>query len=87
MSSSALARAYAEIDRLRVDLDHVRSKSIPTRVLKDHYLVTVECDHERGQDRPVCACSRVDLGWHPSVGHAVEAWTDHLAALGEMERP
>lgn len=47
----------------------------------EHYLSNVECDHERGMDRPWCACSLVDLGWHPSVGDAVKAWRDHVMSV------
>jgi hypothetical protein len=49
-------------------------------VLRAHYLADVICDHERARDNPVCACSLVFLGWHGSVGLAVEAWVDHVMA-------
>jgi hypothetical protein len=52
--------------------------SIPVSVLREHWLHAMECDHETKQDKPHCACSRVDLGWHPSVGAAVEAWLEHV---------
>lgn len=54
------------------DLDALRAR------LTDHYLAQIVCDHERGLDNPICACSRVHLGWHPSVGAAVAAWVDHV---------
>ena len=54
---------------------------IPVSLLREHWLHAVECDHERKMDRPICACSRVDLGWHPSVGAAVEAWVSHLQTV------
>lgn len=46
--------------------------------LREHYLAEVICDHEQKIDNPRCACSLVDLGWHPSVGAAVGAWIDHV---------
>lgn len=49
--------------------------------LKDHYLAGVECDHDRKQDRASCACSRVDLGWQPSVGEAVDSWIAHVRSV------
>lgn len=49
--------------------------------LKDHYLAGVECDHDRKQDRASCACSRVDLGWQPSVGAAVDTWIAHVVEV------
>lgn len=52
-------------------------------VLREHYLAQVTCDHERKQDNPVCACSLVHLGWHPSVGAAVDAWIEH--AVEQMQ--
>jgi hypothetical protein len=49
--------------------------------LRLHYLTAIECNHARKMDRPTCSCSAVDLGWHPSVGAAVDAWITH--ALSE----
>lgn len=46
--------------------------------LAGHYLADIVCDHDRKQDNPICACSRVHLGWHPTVGAAVRAWIDHV---------
>ncbi len=48
------------------------------RTLSEHYLVTVICNTDRKQDNPVCQCSRVHLGWYPSVGEAVDGWIDHV---------
>ncbi len=47
-------------------------------VLREHYLLAITCDHERRQDNPICACSRIFLGWHPTVGAAVDAWIEHV---------
>jgi len=47
-------------------------------VLRDHYLMNVICDPERKMDNPVCGCSRVFLGWHPSIGAARDAWIGHV---------
>lgn len=52
-------------------------------VLESHYLAQVVCDHDRKMDNPICSCSQVFLGWHPSVGEAVQAWVDHVM---EVER-
>lgn len=49
-----------------------------TTALADHYLMSVECDPERKLDNPVCGCSRVFLGWHPSIGEARQAWISHV---------
>ena len=49
--------------------------------LQQHYLSEIVCDHERKMDNPRCACSLVDLGWHPSVGAAVQAWVDHVLTV------
>ncbi len=48
--------------------------------LATHWLAQIECDHDAEQDRPICGCSEVDLGWHPSVGAAVDHWIDHFLA-------
>lgn len=52
---------------------------VPLEVLQQHWLHAIECDHEKKVDRPICACSQVDLGWHATVGAAVDAWLQHVA--------
>jgi hypothetical protein len=52
--------------------------AIPVSLLRQHWLRVMECDHEGKQDKPHCACSRVDLGWHPTVSAALEAWLAHV---------
>ncbi len=58
-----------------------------------HYICSIECDHENKLDRVICACSTINLGWHPSVGKAVDAWHKHVmhaaiaAATPPVERP
>lgn len=47
-------------------------------VLREHHLAHITCDHDTKQDNPVCACSKINLGWHSSVGQAVEAWLAHV---------
>lgn len=56
-------------------------------VLTGHYLFEMNCDHEAKTDSPWCACCRVDLGTHPSVGEAVAAWVDHVLAEVVKENP
>jgi hypothetical protein len=58
----------------------------PPEVLKAHYLAEVVCDHEQGMDQPRCACSLVNLGWHPSVGAAVDAWIEHVMEVARDAR-
>jgi hypothetical protein len=53
--------------------------AIPMGVLRQHWLHALECDHDKAMDRPHCACCQTDLGWHPSIGAAVEAWLAHVA--------
>jgi hypothetical protein len=55
-------------------MDAVRLRT----VLREHWLVSVGCDHDAGTDTPVCACSRVSLGTHPNVQAAVDAWVAHV---------
>lgn len=52
--------------------------------LREHYLAGITCDGAQERDNPVCGCSRVFLGWHPSVGEAREAWIRHV--LGVVDR-
>lgn len=56
-------------------------------VFREHYLAGIECDHAKGMDRPSCACSREDLGWHPSVGKAVDAWWRHVIRVSGRAVP
>ncbi len=53
--------------------------------LREHYLAGITCDRGRKEDNPVCACSRIFLGWHPSVGEAVEAWIVHVMDVAGSE--
>lgn len=49
--------------------------------LADHYLMGINCDPETHQDNPMCGCSRIHLGWYPSIGEARQAWIDHVTAV------
>jgi hypothetical protein len=61
--------------------------SIPADVLRQHYLANMVCDEENHRDNPICACSAVNLGWHLSVGDAVEAWMQHVLAEARKASP
>ncbi len=50
-------------------------------LLREHWLAGIDCIEERSVDVARCACSRVDLGWQPSVGEARDSWLAHVAAL------
>ena len=54
-------------------------------VLRVHYLAGITTDRARHEYNPVCACSRVFLGWRPSVGEAVEAWIGHVIEIAGEE--
>jgi hypothetical protein len=71
----------ADRDALQARLD-----SVPN-ILRQHYLAWIECDHEQQMDNPQCACSKVDLGWHPTVGDAVNAWIEHVRAALQGDQP
>jgi hypothetical protein len=55
--------------------------------LRKHWLSVIECDHEGHQDRPVCGCGTVNLGWHPTIADAVEAWNKHLEEAAGVDIP
>lgn len=87
-----VSRILSERDRLRdqlaeavnptaADYDHAAAILQLRSVLKEHYLQGVTCDPQAKQDNPVCQCSRVHLGWHPSIGQAVDAWIDHVLGV------
>jgi len=48
------------------------------RVLREHWLVSVNCDHDKKTDRAQCSCSLVAFPERPSVGAAVSDWIDHV---------
>jgi hypothetical protein len=81
------ARCTGEPERVefvrRASLDQAEERVRELReAFRTHYLLGIECDHNRKRDRPTCACSKVDLGWHPSVGAAVDAWHAHVLEVG-----
>ena len=73
-----MAAAVAEVVRAEV-------RGRFGQALREHYLAGISCDRARHEDNPVCACSRVFLGWHPSVGEAVEAWIAHVMDVAGSE--
>jgi hypothetical protein len=81
---AAQAELRAEADRYREEgLAAERERWIA--ILAVHYLIDVICDPETRRDNPVCGCSQVFLGWHPSIGEARQAWIDHVAGLLAVE--
>jgi hypothetical protein len=67
---------------IRLQRAWLNERGDPLRgVLRRHYLTQITCDHEGKIDNPVCACSLVHLGWHPSVGAAVDAWINHVMTV------
>lgn len=80
---SAMMDMFRELEREREANDELEEAlasqgAIPVEVLRGHYLSHVTCNEETHRDNPVCACSTVNLGWHLSVGDAVEAWIQHV---------
>ena len=90
--SDLLGAALDEREALRRENYEVHDKLVDTAerlerleaALREHWLANVECDHEARQDKPWCACSRVDLGWHSNVGAAVEAWIQHVLSIAAL---
>lgn len=89
---AARTKWQARAEKVEAERDQARQQGAEEErerlraALGDHWLAQVECDHEAKRDRPICGCSEVDLGWHPTVGAAVQAWIDHLfAALDNQE--
>ena len=78
-SGLELSRASLAADAILALPEMVALTQLRDR-LRQHFLAAIVCDHERGMDNPQCACSRAFLGWHPSVGAAVDAWVEHVLA-------
>lgn len=47
-------------------------------VLREHWLTSVECDHEAGTDVATCFCAVWRSEPQPTVRHAVERWIEHV---------
>lgn len=54
--------------------------------LYEHWLVSVDCDHEAKTDIATCSCSQWRDVPHPSVGEAVKAWIDHALSADFISR-
>ncbi len=54
------------------------------KAFREHYLRAIECNEETHQDKPHCACSLVDLGWHESVDSAVGVWHAHVLEITNL---
>jgi hypothetical protein len=68
-----------QITALREDARTEERARIAAR-LSNHYLAQIVCDPVAKSDNPVCSCSLIHLGWHPSIGAAVAAWVDHAVS-------
>lgn len=50
------------------------------RLMRDHWLAGIHCDHATKTDKPSCSCSMWNCQPQPSVGEAVERWIEHFMA-------
>ncbi|MGE5829657.1 MAG: hypothetical protein ACM30G_15055 [Micromonosporaceae bacterium] len=76
--NDVLASMIAEVRRLRSQWARL------PEVLAEHSLFQIVCDPIAKTDNPICACSRVHLGWHPSIGAATRAWVAHVMEIAEQ---
>ena len=53
-------------------------KQTMVKVLRDHFLVSVNCDHSTKTNRAQCSCSLVKFHERSSVGAAVDDWIAHV---------
>lgn len=72
----------AHLKRSRTIFPDYISPSVAFR----HYVAEIICDHESKRDRVRCSCSRVNLGWHSSVGQAIQSWVDHAVDETRKDR-
>jgi hypothetical protein len=56
-------------------------------LLRTHYVLSIDCDHARHQDRAICACGTWTAPWCASVAAAVDAWVDHVLAVFLLHVP
>lgn len=57
--------------------NHLGDQRIANEMV-NHFPVELRCDHDTKRDKVICDCARVDLGWHPSIRAAKEAWATHV---------
>jgi hypothetical protein len=48
------------------------------KALKEHWLTSIQCDHESRTDRAGCFCGTWYCEPQPSIGEAVDKWIEHL---------
>lgn len=84
---------WADRDPRLKELDEAMAAAVAAVVrerfraaLREHYLAGITCDGAQERDNPVCGCSRVFLGWHPSVGEAREAWIRHVLGVVDGDK-
>jgi hypothetical protein len=53
-------------------------EEILRKVLTDHWLAAMICDHENETDKAICSCSRVNLPIMKSVAESAKTWVDHV---------
>jgi hypothetical protein len=83
-TEEGIRAVMAERDEYREGLERVwdgHNINALSTILFDHALVEIQCDHDAKTDRPICACSLIELGWYPTVGQARQAWVDHVVAV------
>ena len=56
---------------------------IMRKVLTDHWLAAMICDHKNETDKAICSCSRVNLPVMKSVGESAATWVEHV--IGELK--
>lgn len=48
------------------------------KVLREHWLAGIDCNHEQRTDTARCSCSLIAFPPQTSVGLAVETWIQHI---------
>ena len=78
-------RSDADVLIESLKLERIATLGDVRRVLKEHFLAGIECDHLAKTDTPSCSCSRVTFPAYRSVGEAVDGWIVHV--MGILEAP
>ena len=60
------------------DIIHKAMEANLRKVLTDHWLAEIHCDHENKTDQARCSCSRVNLPVKNSIGEAASTWVEHV---------
>jgi hypothetical protein len=72
------ARGEAPRQTSKTSVEMLLTKEEIRKVLKEHWLTAIHCDHKDSTDRPGCYCGVWYCEPQPNVGAAIDKWIEHV---------